>query len=127
MPKVQDYGKDTAIDIASVLYFHADHKYVDVTYWCDERKDYLKQTLQWSLKSILTAHPEFEQTHRAYLVRRTAIEAMAQPKIVGNGWYADLYVDKWDCYPKPSGFRVPVSRRLVPHIRKIANANSATA
>ena len=114
MAKVQDYGKDTGIDIDSVLYFHAEHKYVDATYWCDDRKDYRKQTVQWSLRSILAAHPEFEQTHRGYLVRRSAILAVAERRA--------LLATQND-----TEIQVPISRRLVPHTRKIANANSTAA
>ena len=76
MAKVQDYGKDTGIQIDSVLYFKAEHKYVDVTYWVAEEKRYATKTIQWALKAILAAHPEFEQVHRSTLARRDAIIAL---------------------------------------------------
>ena len=120
MAKVQDYGKDTGIEIDLVLYFKAEHKYVDVTYWVAQEKRYATKTIQWALKAILEAHPEFEQVHRSTLVRRTEILVVSRlnsPSIVSALVGRDLEIP----------YLIPVSRRLVPHIRKIANANSAPA
>lgn len=114
MAKVQDYGKDTDIDIDSVLYFKADHKYTDVVYWDAKSKAYRTATLQWSLKRILAAHPEFEQTHRNCVARASTILSEEE----GRALLAAQ---------AETAIKVPCSRRHATRLQELMNANSNTA